>query len=384
MCVWRLWERASSVALLGTAGLLGSLSCGTDEADPDDGDTPPPYVGVGNLNAPGGNTAPGSNTGSTPAPGATPAGTEAPQVGGLAPAPVNGGMTVPGGAPAAPPPAEQPPAAPPPAEQPPAQQPPGMLPPGASAGCGLAQGIPPSANVANTEVVFPPTYDGSTPVPLLFAFHGAGRTNIEMRTVDSRTMGSQLENNYVVAFMKSAGNAWDLGTDYPRFQAALTQILAERCIDTQAIFAMGHSSGAQFIVQMLGDSRARETRLAAVAPVASSLYNNPPWNPVPTMLIHGENDTQRPGDNDGTQDISQYVRSNQCQTATQPVAVPSCASLAGGVAVDAGCVQYSGCAAPTLFCRHDDPNYLQNGNPTNHGWPCFANSQIFAFLESNR
>lgn len=259
-----------------------------------------------------------------------------------------------------------------------------MLPASASAGCGLSQGIPGDAGVPNTLVTFPPGYTGSTPVPLLFAFHGAGRTNTDMRMVDSRTMGSQLENTYVMAFMKSAGNAWDLGTDYPRFEAALDQLLAERCIDTDAIFAMGHSSGAQFIVQMLGDNRARETRFAAVAPVASSLYNNPAWQPVPTLLIHGENDTQRPGDQNGAQDISQYVRSNQCQAATTPVAVPSCASLAGGVAVDAGCVQYNGCAAPTFFCRHDDPNYLDNGNPTNHGWPCFANSQIFAFLESNR
>ena len=80
---------------------------------------------------------------------------------------------------------------------------------------------------------------------------------------------------------------------------------------------------------------------------------------MPTLLIHGENDTARPGDNDGAQDIAQYV-------------------------VDPGCVEYSGCAAPTLFCRHDDPNYFDNGNPTNHGWPCFANSQIFAFFESQR
>jgi polyhydroxybutyrate depolymerase len=78
------------------------------------------------------------------------------------------------------------------------------------------------------------------------------------------------------------------------------------------------------------------------------------------------------------------VRSNQCQMTTQAVAVPNCSSLAGGVAVTPGCVQYSGCAAPTLFCNHDDPNYLDNGTPSNHGWPCFANTQIFSFLESNR
>jgi hypothetical protein len=80
----------------------------------------------------------------------------------------------------------------------------------------------------------------------------------------------------------------------------------------------------------------------------------------------------------------QYTQSNQCTGGTQPLGVPGCASLAGGIAVDPGCVQYVGCAAPTLFCNHDDPNYVDNGTPTNHGWPCFANSQIFTFFESVR
>jgi polyhydroxybutyrate depolymerase len=254
---------------------------------------------------------------------------------------------------------------------------------GGSAGCGTAA-VPAADAVANTLLNFPPGYDGSTPTPLLFGFHGAGRTNLEQRMVDSRTVGSELENNYIVAYMKSAGNAWDLNTDYPRFEAALQQIEAIACVDTSALFAFGHSSGAQFIVQMLGNPNTRETRFAAIAPVSSSDYGNPAWSPVPTLLIHGLNDTARPGDNNGAQDISQYAESNQCSGGTAPLAVPSCASLAGGVAVNAGCVQYNGCAAPTLFCNHNDPNYLDNGNPTNHGWPCFANSQIFQFFESQR
>ncbi|HTV20471.1 MAG TPA: hypothetical protein VMG12_17425 [Polyangiaceae bacterium] len=254
---------------------------------------------------------------------------------------------------------------------------------GASAGCGSTT-IPGADDVENVKLFPPPGYDGTRPTPLVFGFHGAGRTNVQQRMDDSRTVGSDLENNYIVAYMKSAGNAWDLNTDYPRFEAALERIEAITCVDTSALFAFGHSSGAQFIVQMLGNQNTRETRFAAVAPVSSSDYGNPAWSPVPTLLIHGLNDTQRPGDNNGAQDISQYAESNQCSGGTTPLNVPSCNSLAGGVAVNAGCVQYNGCAAPTLFCNHNDPNYLDNGNPTNHGWPCFANSQIFQFFESQR
>ncbi len=270
---------------------------------------------------------------------------------------------------------------------PPEQEPtptPDPPPAGASAGCGLSSGIPANPGVPNTILTFPPAYDGRTPLPLVFAFHGAGRTNDDMRNVDSRTNGSALEASFVVAYMKSAGNGWDIGADYPRFEAALDQILSERCIDTDSLFAFGHSSGAQFIVQMLGDNRTRETRFAGVVPVASSRFNNPSWTPLPTLVIHGLDDNQRNGDRNGASDIVQYTQSNQCSGATRALNVPACPSIANDAAVNPGCVEYEGCAAPTLFCNHDDPNYIDNGTPTNHGWPCFANEQIFRFFESLR
>ena len=275
-----------------------------------------------------------------------------------------------------------PPAAPTPATPPaePVNEAPGAG--AASAGCGRGQGQPADAGIPNTLVTFPLAYDGSTPMPVVFAFHGANRTNIEQRTVDSQTVDSDLEKNYVVAYVKSAGAAWDLGADYPRFQAVREQMFAELCIDTEHVFAFGHSSGAQFIVQALGDNRARETGFTAIAPVSSSNYGNPAWSPVPTLLIHGVSDQARPGDNNGAMDIAQYAASNQCSGGVTQMTVPSCNSIANNAVVDAGCVTYNDCAAPTLFCNHNDPNYIQDGNPTNHGWPCFANSQIFQFFES--
>jgi hypothetical protein len=380
----RLALSLSLIAPLSLAGLsLAGLSGCSDAADDPD---VPTFQGTNGGVAPA-NGVPGAGApanGATTPPSAVPPGTATPPGSEQQP-PVTGGIDTSGtaapgmvGASAGAGGTPGNPAQPPVTPETPA---PGAV---ASGGCGLSQGMPASLDFPDTLVFPPPTYDGSTPVPLVFAFHGAGRTNVDQRTVDSRTVGSDLENNYVVAYMKSAGNAWDLGTDYPRFQAVRQQILSQLCIDTAHVFAFGHSSGAQFIVQMLGDNRARETGFAAIAPVSSSRYPNPAWSPVPTLLIHGLNDTQRGGDNDGAQDIAQYAESNQCPGARTDVAVPSCASLAGGVAVNAGCKEYTGCAAPTLFCNHDDPNYLENNNPTNHGWPCFANSQIFAFFESFR
>ena len=353
--------------------LSAMASGGCSDADPAEDGAPgvPAYQGPSNSGSSGTNSMGG---GTAPAPAQTGNGnSESTQVNQLAPGSAGAGSGSSGNSMPATPAMPEDPAQPVAPEV------------GASTGCGVAQGRPATPTVtANTIFTFPDGYDGSTPFPLLFAFHGANRNNQQMREQDSRTPGSELEANYVVAYMKSAGTAWNLGADYPRFEAELAEILAQRCIDQSRVFAMGHSSGAQFIVQMLGDDSARETRLAAVAPVSSSLFQNPPWNPIPTLLIHGLNDTARPNDPDGADDISQYAASNQCSGGMQPVNVPSCASLAQGAAVDAGCMQYSGCAATTLFCNHDDPNYLDNGNPTNHGWPCFANSQIFQFLEAVR
>jgi len=251
----------------------------------------------------------------------------------------------------------------------------------ASAGCALGNAAP-DLNVANTIVTLPNGYDGRTPVPLLFAFHGANRSNAEMRMQDSRTVGSALESTYVMAFVKSAGTAWDLNTDYPRFEAVLEQMLTQFCVDESHLFAMGHSSGAQFIAQMLGNRS--EQRFAGVVPVSSNDIGAT-WQPVPTMLIHGLSDLDRLNDLDGAQDITQYTRSNQCGATFQAVNVPTCTTFAGtNEQVNAGCRQYDGCAVPTLFCNHDDPHYIDDRGPTNHGWPCFANTQILSFFESLR
>jgi polyhydroxybutyrate depolymerase len=361
-----------SISLLSLSLLALSGCSGGDEEDPSS--SLPLFQQPTNNGAPSATvTAPGA---APPAPSAT-GGDMTPVTGLMQPPPAatatGNGSSVTPPAPTTAPTTPVPPVVPPPATG------------GASAGCGRTQGVPANYAVANTIVTFPPGYDGSTPVPLLFAFHGAGRTNTDMRNVDSRTPGSMLENTYVMAFMKSAGNAWDVGTDYPRFEAALDQMLGELCVDTTHLFAMGHSSGAQFIVGMLGDSRARETRFAAVAPVSSSLLNNPPWNPLPTLLIHGLNDTQRPNDPNGAQDISQYAGANQCSGGTTALNIGTCNSIApGNAAVNPGCVTYNGCAATTLFCNHNDPNYIDNGTPSNHGWPCFANQELFDFFQATR
>jgi len=246
-----------------------------------------------------------------------------------------------------------------------------------SAGCGKSSGTPMNVNVPNAIVTFPDGYDGSTPVPMMFGFHGAGRTHQEFQTVDARMVGTDLEENFAMVYLKAAGSGW-ASSDKSRLDTAYDQMVTDHCIDLNRVFATGHSSGAHFIEILLCDG---DERLSAVALVAGSKQCDSWDAAVPSMLIHGTNDQERVslGDANGQQELAPFVTSNQCDTSTTPYAgVMACNSMYNQAAVDNGCVAYDGCSQPFVFCSHDDQNY----SGTNHGWPCFANQTMFAFLGS--
>ena len=237
--------------------------------------------------------------------------------------------------------------------------------------------MPSNVNVPNSIVTFPDNYDGTTPVPMMFGFHGAGRTNQEFHDVDARTGGSAMEDNFVMVYIKAAGSGW-ARSDVSRLDEAYNQITQNHCVDLNRVFATGHSSGAFFIEMLLCDG---ETRFSAVAPVAGSRVCDGWDNPIPTLLIHGLNDNQRIGedDTDGSKERSQYLAANGCDmTSTQYSGAMACNSIHNQAAVDNGCVQYDGCSQTFVFCNHNDLNY----GDTNHGWPCFANQTMYDFLSA--
>jgi hypothetical protein len=242
-----------------------------------------------------------------------------------------------------------------------------------SAGCGKS-GRPNGGlvTVAGSHIYsFPASYDGNTPMPLIMAFHAAGNSNDQLRNI---TKGSALEQHFVMAFPKSSGNGWSLSADSATIDARYDDLVKNYCIDQSRVFATGHSSGAQLIVQLMcrGDDR-----YAAIAPVASSAYCQSWKAPIPSLIIHGADDHERANTNqdaDGRKDLAPYLASNHCGMDTLPHDQAGCTS--GSVQVDPGCVEYQGCAEPTIWCHHNDPQYSN----TNHGWPCFANAAIDTFF----
>jgi polyhydroxybutyrate depolymerase len=254
----------------------------------------------------------------------------------------------------------------------------------ASAGCGKA-GRPNEGKVyvANESwLLFPSSYDGSTPMPVVFGFHGCGgdnRGNASRTEYSDLTRNNVLGQDYVVAIPISAdsGGCWNYNTDIGRVRKLYDTLVENYCVDTDRVFATGHSSGAQFIVQLLqgnNSADAEHLNFRGMAPVAASAYNHN--TPSAVMYVQGQRDTVRNNSN-GKDVVDDFVAANGCSQESAPYAgVDGCQS--DGTQVDPGCVEYSGCTKPTVWCSHNDPAY----SGTSHGVPCFAAQAMDLFFKS--
>lgn len=344
------WERRAACVAAVVAGSL--VGCG-EPADTDDGNGPSLSGGSGGL-ASGGQASGGvsSGGGSTSSGGTGGLGSGGLGSGGLG----SGGVAASGGMPGA--------------DGGSGGSDPGGIPADPSPGCGSPSA---SVSIQNALVGTPDGYDGSTPVPVVFGFHAANNPATQLQ---DRFQDGPLGDNYLMIYLSAQNSGgWTLANDQGRFDTAYTEVLSEACIDQNRVYAVGHSSGAQFIVQLLC---AGEDRFDAVVPIASSVYCSS-WTAVPALNIHGTDDDERwaygLNDGDGAKDIVPYRTSNGCSATSVPSAIDTNGCSAS---ITPGCVDFEGCTEPTTWCNHDDPQY----GTTNHGIPCFASSAIFDFLEN--
>jgi polyhydroxybutyrate depolymerase len=242
-----------------------------------------------------------------------------------------------------------------------------------SAGCSKAA----AADVATADHIYriPSTgYDGKKPFPLLIGFHAASNP---IEQIQNLTKGSDFDKNYVRYFPKSAGTQWNYSSDIAKVVTMYEDLIANYCIDLNRVFATGHSSGAQFITQLVttkNKTNGDKFKFKGVAPVAADPYGAIA-GPIPVMYIQGKMDNVR--GNDGSATVALFRTANACGSTSKPYTnAPAC--MSGNTAVNNGCVQYDGCMAPTVWCSHNDPAYSN----TNHGWPCFATKAMYDFFAS--
>jgi hypothetical protein len=214
------------------------------------------------------------------------------------------------------------------------------------------------------------------------AFHAAGNDNTQME----RTFkGSDLASKYFMVYPNASGNGWSMQADKSRYLDAYEALLSQACVDENRIYATGHSSGAQMIVQLLCSG---DAAFDAVAPVASSVYCQKWKNgAVPALIIHGVQDSERQAyglnDGKGEKDLQPYLTSNGCQMTSMPFDpdISKCGGITSGIdgkPFSDGCVEFNGCSAKTKWCNHNDPQY----GTSNHGIPCFGVRAIYDFFES--
>lgn len=229
--------------------------------------------------------------------------------------------------------------------------------------------------VANTSLhLFPDSYDGTKPFPLLIALHACGNANTEFVNL---TKGSGFETNYVRTFPNTpdSGQCWSsYSGDVARILSQYDEITNDYCIDLNRVFAIAHSSGAQMLVNILSHKTdAQHLKLKAVSPVAADPFNVA--IPMPVMYIDGQHDNQRSA-NSATDAVAKFRTANMCMTSSKPYTPVMTCKSSEGPTVDPGCIIYDGCSVPTIWCSHNDPSY----SGTEHGVPCFAIKSMYDFF----
>jgi len=226
--------------------------------------------------------------------------------------------------------------------------------------------------------LFPASYDGTKPFPLLIALHACGNQNTEFVGL---TNGTNFETDYVRTFPNTPDSmqCWtNYSGDVSRVLSQYDDLVNNYCIDLNRVFGIAHSSGAQFLVKILAQkSDAQHLNFKAISPVAADPAAVA--LPMPVLYIDGKMDNQR-GPTSAADTVAKFRTANMCADTSKPYApVMSCMSTeAGHPTVDPGCIIYDNCSVPTIWCSHNDPSY----GGTEHGVPCFAMKSMSDFFAS--
>ena len=173
----------------------------------------------------------------------------------------------------------------------------------------------------NYNLYVPAGYDGSSPTPLVFNFHGFG-SNAAQQSFFSDFNVEADERGLIVAYPNGIENSWnagaccgdapDAGVDEVAFVRAMLDALQQTtCIDASRVYATGMSNGG-----MLSHRLACEAAdlITAVGPVAGALVlpvgECKPTRPIPVIHFHGTEDTvvPYPGNGLGFPDVVESLQ----------------------------------------------------------------------------
>jgi polyhydroxybutyrate depolymerase len=186
-------------------------------------------------------------------------------------------------------------------------------------------------------VYVPAIYDGSTPVPLLFNFHGYGMSaNFQMTWCDMRAVADTAgfilvypEGTLFWGYTHWNVGSWTLGStaDDIGFTEAMIDTLATNYnIDLNRVYSCGYSNGGYFSFELacqLSD------QIAAIGSVGGTMSTETytscnPFHPTPVVTIHGTDDATvsynggDPENSESLSDVNTYW-ANYNNTIVSPV-----------------------------------------------------------------
>jgi polyhydroxybutyrate depolymerase len=152
---------------------------------------------------------------------------------------------------------------------------------------GVSQTFPFGGEQRTYLLHVPATYDGRTPAPLVFDFHGFASNGPAEET--NTALGLKgAARGYVVVTPTSDPPEWnafgaaDRADDFGFVRALLSDLQTRLCIDTSRVYAAGHSNGSAFV----GFLACKPPLLfAAIAMVSATIPSLCPDDTGPSVLV---------------------------------------------------------------------------------------------------
>lgn len=196
------------------------------------------------------------------------------------------------------------------------------------------------------DMFVPTPYDADEPHAVIFSYHGAGGTanTDQFRLDQNSTANDGFSIN--VAPQGWPSQEWDTNHFVPFnleasvqvFDQVLDELAAERCVDLNRVFVIGHSNGGQmaFHLGCLRGDRVRAIfpsggRCFSYGPGLCDPYHGPNSQlcsgPVKVMSVMGELDVTRHADEEAT--LAGFRARQGCDAVSEPVEPSPCLEFQG-------------------------------------------------------
>ena len=166
----------------------------------------------------------------------------------------------------------------------------------------------------------------------------------------------------------NSGDSADALRDYEFFDVMYQELTTKYCVDTDKVYAAGHSLGAWFTNSL---ACARGDVLRGVTTLGGARSTGTCTGPTAVMQWHNPDDNLASFAS-GEAARDDFVEQNQCSDVSVPVE-PSWGN----------CVEYQGCLedAPTVWCPHGVDIDEYSGEYYPHTWPKAVGADMWDFLQ---